>query len=75
MSTKPPKVHDCVVDKVFDSVKDDLNKFCDYQPEPGRDLLSKEMNLIIKSIIRHTLNMVLEIQCNTKWNVTGVKKR
>jgi hypothetical protein len=54
----PKRVHDCVVDKVFESVEKDFD--CSlhpgFQPKPsGRE------EALVKSIIRHTLNMALEI--------------
>ncbi len=49
------KVHDCVVDKVYDEV---IN---DYYNDSDRDIISFRQAKIYKSIIRHTLNMALEI--------------
>jgi hypothetical protein len=51
--TEPKKVHDCVVNKVFEKVdKDAISR--------GEVILQVDRR-VYESIIRHTLNMALEI--------------
>jgi hypothetical protein len=54
---EPKTVHDCVVNKVYDRVTTDIYN----SDKPVYEFPTDEEAFIYKSIIRHTLNMALEI--------------